>query len=39
MQVALHNFQRRTIALHTDDDRDKVLKQKGFNSFGTVIEF
>jgi hypothetical protein len=39
MQVALHDFQRRTIALHTDDSHDKLLKQKRFNSFGTVTGF
>jgi hypothetical protein len=39
MQVALHDFQRRTITLSADDSRDKVMKQKEFNSFGTVTEF
>lgn len=39
MQVALHDFQRRTTTLSVDDSRDKVMKQKEFNSFGTVTEF
>jgi hypothetical protein len=39
MQVALHDFQRRTITLSVDDSRDKVMKQKEFNFFGTVTEF